>query len=604
MQGWRIHMEDAHIAQPFLYAERKMDVAVHCGGAGSGEGASVTEIETSLSAEEEGVSAEINISKKDTTSPSPQTAANTTTTTASGTYRRIPLPNHSLFAVFDGHGGSFAAEYAAKNLLRVLCRQDAFCRYAEKLGGREEYERSLREGSGGADGGDNKTPEKEPLGDRERLQQMIIKGRESDQKVKKIKEKVRRHLEGEDVGTNSSSDDEKSGEGGSDVSKDQQAKSSTASSGKDPNNSIEAAMAAYDHELMDEIEFAFRDAFCDLDAEILREVRGDKGNVDSNMEYGVGYMLEGVCVGHLPKENVGGAADNVLSGKDSQHAKLTKAVAKDVPHPSPSDDEDAGTTAVVVLITPRWIVCANAGDSRAVYSRSGHRAVPLSYDHKPDDEEEDRRIHEAGGYVSGGRVEGDLAVSRGFGDFRFKDLNAVLSGARGENRDRSGGSQKQQQNESQMAMLKPGDQKVSPVPDFIFHSREKEEDEFVIIACDGIWDVQTNEECVKMVAGIFDEGESDMGVVCEEILDLCLIKGSKDNMTAAVIKFPKQTIGQGGGVAARRERRGEDEGAKDGEQNVSSGGLRRAYTPNPYVPKRGDDDKDDGDGEKQLHGLI
>lgn len=110
-----------------------------------------------------------------------------------------------------------------------------------------------------------------------------------------------------------------------------------------------------------------------------------------------------------------------------------------------------------------------------------------------------------------------MAVSRGFGDFRFKDLNAVLSGARGENRDRSGGSQKQQQNESQMAMLKPGDQKVSPVPDFIFHSREKEEDEFVIIACDGIWDVQTNEECVKMVAGIFDEGESDMGVVCEEV---------------------------------------------------------------------------------------
>ena len=91
MQGWRIHMEDAHIAQPFLYAERKMDVAVHYGGAGSGEGASVTEIETSLSAEEEGVSAEINISKKDTTSPSPQTAANTTTTIAENPNALPPL---------------------------------------------------------------------------------------------------------------------------------------------------------------------------------------------------------------------------------------------------------------------------------------------------------------------------------------------------------------------------------------------------------------------------------------------------------------------------------------------------------------------------------
>ena len=66
-----------------------------------------------------------------------------------------------------------------------------------------------------------------------------------------------------------------------------------------------------------------------------------------------------------------------------------------------------------------------------------------------------------------------------------------------------------------------------------------------------------------------------------KILDLCLIKGSKDNMTAAVIKFPKQTIGKGGGVTARRERRG----ANDGGENKDDGGdshLRRVY--NPYVP--------------------
>jgi serine/threonine protein phosphatase PrpC len=55
------------------------------------------------------------------------------------------------------------------------------------------------------------------------------------------------------------------------------------------------------------------------------------------------------------------------------------------------------------------------------------------------------------------------------------------------------------------------------VPDIIVQNRDGDEDEFVVIACDGIWDVQTNQECVQMVADIFSEGESDIGLVCEEV---------------------------------------------------------------------------------------
>ena len=75
------------------------------------------------------------------------------------------------------------------------------------------------------------------------------------------------------------------------------------------------------------------------------------------------------------------------------------------------------------------------------------------------------------------------------------------------------------------------------------------------MACDGIWDVQTNLECVRMVSELFEEGERDMGLLCEECLDICLRRGSKDNMTVLVVKLEAQTIGDGGGVAARRERR-------------------------------------------------
>ena len=58
----------------------------------------------------------------------------------------------------------------------------------------------------------------------------------------------------------------------------------------------------------------------------------------------------------------------------------------------------SGCTASTCMITPTHFVCANAGDSRTVLGVSG-RVVPLSSDHKPSDDEECRRIINAGGSV-------------------------------------------------------------------------------------------------------------------------------------------------------------------------------------------------------------
>lgn len=55
------------------------------------------------------------------------------------------------------------------------------------------------------------------------------------------------------------------------------------------------------------------------------------------------------------------------------------------------DKSFAGCTATVVLISPKEIYCANAGDSRTVLSKAG-KVVELSKDHKPDDEIELKRI--------------------------------------------------------------------------------------------------------------------------------------------------------------------------------------------------------------------
>jgi len=77
---------------------------------------------------------------------------------------------------------------------------------------------------------------------------------------------------------------------------------------------------------------------------------------------------------------------------------------------------DTGTTACVVLITPDKIFCSNAGDSRGVLNRGG-KVVELSYDHKPDNEGEIARIEAATHMVEDSRVDGNLALSRAFGDF-------------------------------------------------------------------------------------------------------------------------------------------------------------------------------------------
>ena len=82
---------------------------------------------------------------------------------------------------------------------------------------------------------------------------------------------------------------------------------------------------------------------------------------------------------------------------------------------------DTGCTSNVVLITPDKIFCANAGDSRSILVKRGNAVVELSKDHKPGNTEEEARINAAGHFVSDDRVDGNLALSRAFGDFQYKD---------------------------------------------------------------------------------------------------------------------------------------------------------------------------------------
>eukprot|EP01062_Namystynia_karyoxenos_P018343 TRINITY_DN16827_c0_g3_i1.p1 TRINITY_DN16827_c0_g3~~TRINITY_DN16827_c0_g3_i1.p1 ORF type:complete len:314 (+),score=88.49 TRINITY_DN16827_c0_g3_i1:120-1061(+) len=180
--------------------------------------------------------------------------------------------------------------------------------------------------------------------------------------------------------------------------------------------------------------------------------------------------------------------------------------------------DGSGCTAVCCMLTRDLrLACGNAGDSRCVLCRGG-RPHPLSFDHKPTAESELKRIQEAGCFVTAGRVNGNLALSRAIGDLEFK----------------------------QNAQLPPERQAITAFPEVTITDITAE-DEFLILACDGIWDVLTNEEAVHFVRERLRSSppaEHDATVlaqICEDMCDRCIAQQAPglgcDNMTVMVIQF-------------------------------------------------------------------
>merc|ERR1712014_233888 len=90
--------------------------------------------------------------------------------------------------------------------------------------------------------------------------------------------------------------------------------------------------------------------------------------------------------------------------------------------------------------------------------------------------------------------------------------------------------------------LKPGEQIISSTPDVLVEKLTAE-DEFVILACDGVWDVMTNQQACDFVRTRL-EAKIDLDQIGQELLDECCTKDPKetdglgtDNMTAVIVKL-------------------------------------------------------------------
>jgi serine/threonine protein phosphatase PrpC len=182
--------------------------------------------------------------------------------------------------------------------------------------------------------------------------------------------------------------------------------------------------------------------------------------------------------------------------------------------------DSVGSTAILILLVKRTdLYLINLGDSRGVVFNKFGKILLETKDHKPENIIERTRIEKIGGKVlrmfnGPYRVDGILSVSRAFGDMYFKkDVN--------------------NENNTYMEFKS----KVSPEPD-IYHLRltssNYKNKYYVLLACDGLWDVFNNQEAINYAFKFPGPNPATRGLVMNAVYK----KRSSDNVSAMILSIP------------------------------------------------------------------
>lgn len=169
-----------------------------------------------------------------------------------------------------------------------------------------------------------------------------------------------------------------------------------------------------------------------------------------------------------------------------------------------------GCATIAVIHIHDTLYAAGCGDARAVVCRDGS-AVELSDDHKPGRPDEVKRIEASGGFVRAKRVLGRLAVSRALGDLEYKNVGTdkapVVLG------------------EPEIRVLK-----LTP------------QDEFLLLACDGLFDVFTSDQAVQFAKEALVNHNGNPQAVAEALISEAIDgRKSRDNVTAIVVLLKSPT---------------------------------------------------------------
>jgi len=198
-----------------------------------------------------------------------------------------------------------------------------------------------------------------------------------------------------------------------------------------------------------------------------------------------------------------------------------------------------GSTALCIALDGADLVVANCGDCRAILSQKGHTVI-LSKDHKPTDEEEQQRIVSQGGIIIGGRLQGQLGVSRAFGNYEFKE-SLILSSE----------------------------------PE-INHFTLSCETEYLVVGSDGLYEQFSNDEIISFIkTGVIS---APLDKVVKDLLEEAIDRGCDDNISIIVVKF-EQSFKK---LLKKREKKHSGKNPLSGK----SGGLRTSgKTPKEKPPQ-------------------
>jgi len=172
-------------------------------------------------------------------------------------------------------------------------------------------------------------------------------------------------------------------------------------------------------------------------------------------------------------------------------------------------------TAIVAAIDGNKMIVGNVGDSELILCKTG-KAISLCGVHNPKrNQKEVERIESEGGKIYNERLAHpslnpaifNIAVSRAIGDIFFKHKDYTKN--------------------------KPSALVAEPE---IVQYTLTQEDDFMVLACDGVWDVMTHQDVVDFVLPKLQELD-DPQEASKQLVEEAYKRGSQDNITSLIVTF-------------------------------------------------------------------
>lgn len=195
---------------------------------------------------------------------------------------------------------------------------------------------------------------------------------------------------------------------------------------------------------------------------------------------------------------------------------------------SPKTAPQSGSTGATIVLFGRRLFAANVGDSRVVLARKNGACLELTSDHKPSRPDEAARVRAAGGFILHKRVMGELAITRAFGDKSFKmGIKAMLE----EDADELGGAGGVSDDATKdlTAPLVSAEPEIASI--VLSH-----EDEFLLLACDGLFDVFKSQDAIAFTRQELIAHRGEPAEVARILSDQAIrVRRSRDNVSILII---------------------------------------------------------------------